>query len=124
MRDNITGLRKQNNLLRAKLPAYETIDKKLIYIPWPKVLQAIGDALSGKVRIDEISTTNSGRFTLRGQALGEVYVHKFAKELQNDGLIESAKVDEIEYPDNRNNRNVSLIRYKITCKIRLSENDL
>ncbi|MCH8121186.1 MAG: pilus assembly protein PilM [Planctomycetes bacterium] len=121
MRDKINGLREQISLHRGKLPTYDTLDKKLVAIPWPKVMQAIGNALSGKVRIDEITTTNSGEFTLRGQALGEGHVHKFAKELQNSKLLESVKVEKIEYPDKRN---VSLIRYKITCKIQMPENEL
>jgi Tfp pilus assembly protein PilN len=121
MRDKINGLRSQNNRLRANLPVYDAIGKKLIYVPWPKVMQTIGDTLPAKVRISDISTTDSGDFTLRGEALSERYVHQFAKELQNDELIESAKVEEIGYDGNRN---AILVNYKIICKIRMSESDL
>ena len=120
MRDKIKGLRSQNNRLRANLPAYDAIGKKLFDVPWPKVMQTIGDTLPAKVRISDISTTDSGEFTLRGQALGERYVHQFAKELQNDKLIESANVEEIGYDGKRN---AILVTYKIICKIRMSERD-
>ena len=73
------------------------------------------------VRIVDISTTDSGDFTLLGEALAERYVYRFVKELQNDEFIETAKVEEIEYDDNSDQ---ILVDYKIACKIRMPEGDL
>ncbi len=121
MRDKITGLKKQIRQLKEKQTAYDAVGKELIDIPWPKVLQTIGDTVPDKVRIVDISTTDSGDFTLFGEALAERYVYKFVKELQNEELLESAKVEEIEYDDNSDQ---ILVDYKITCKIRMPEGGL
>ncbi len=121
MRDKITGLKKQIKHLKEKQTAYDAVGKELIDIPWPKALQTISDTVPDKVRIVDISTTDSGDFTLFGEALAERYVYRFVKELQNDKFIESAKVEEIEYDDNSD---VILVDYKITCKIRMPESDL
>lgn len=121
MRDKITGLKKQIRRLKEKQTAYDTVSKELIDIPWPKVLQRIGDTVPYKVRVVGISTTDSGEFTLSGEASTERYVYKFLKELQNDELIESAKVEEIECDENSDQL---LIDYKITCKIRIPKSNL
>lgn len=121
MREKITGLKKQIRQLKDKQTAYDAVSKELIDIPWPKVLQVIGDTVPDKVRIVDILTTDSGEFTLFGEALAERYVNKFVKELQNDELIESAKVAEIEYDDSSDQ---ILVGYKIVCKIRMPESDL
>ena len=121
MRDKITGLKEQLRQLKEKQTAYDVAGKELIDIPWPKVLRTIGDVVPDKVRIVDISTTDSGDFTLFGEASAERYVYKFLKLLRNDELIESAKVEEIEYDDNSNQ---ILVDYKITCKIRMPESDL
>jgi Tfp pilus assembly PilM family ATPase len=116
----IAGLKKQIEQLKEGLSAYGKTDKELIDIPWTKALQIIGDAVPDGVRIVDILTTDSGDFTLLGEALAERYVYKFVKELQNNEFIENAKVEEIEY-DNTNA--ASIVDYKITCKIQLSESD-
>ena len=116
----ITGLKKQIEQLKKELSAYGKTDKELINIPWTKALQIIGDAVPDGVRIVDILTTDSGDFTLLGEARAERYVYKFVKELQSNEFIENAKVEEIEY-DNTNA--ASIIDYKITCKIQLSESD-
>jgi len=117
----VDSLKKQIKQLNEELSAYSKTDKELINIPWAKGLKVIGDAVPDKVRIVDISTTDSGDFTLLGEALAERYVYKFVKELQNDESIESAKVEEIEY-DNSNANNI--VDYKITCKIRKSKGNL
>lgn len=120
-RDKITSLKKQIRQLKERQTAYGEVGKELIDIPWPKILQIIGDTVPDKVRIVDISTTDSGDFTLFGEASAERYVYKFVKELQNNELIEGAKVEEIEYDDNSDQ---NLVDYKITCKIRMPEGDL
>lgn len=121
IRNKITDLKKQIRQLKEKQTAYDAVGKELIDIPWPKALQTIGDTVPDNVRIVDISTTDSGDFTLFGEALAERSVYKFIKELQNDELIESAKVEEIEYDDSSDQ---ILVDYKITCKIRMPESDL
>jgi len=117
----VTGLKKQIKQLNEGLSAYGKTSKELIDIPWAKALQVIGDAVPDGVRIVDILTTDSGDFTLIGEAAAERYVYKFVKELQNDEFIESAKVEEIEYDDNNT---AIIVDYKIICKIRLSESNL
>ncbi|MHC4104988.1 MAG: pilus assembly protein PilM [Planctomycetota bacterium] len=121
IKNTITDLKKQMRQLKEKYSAYDAVGKELIDIPWPKALQAIGDTVPDKVRIVDISTTDSGNFTLFGEALAEKSVYKFIKELQNDEIIESAKVEKIEYDDSSDQ---ILVDYKITCKIRMPESDL
>jgi len=116
----ITGLKKRIEQLNEGLSAYGKTSKELIDIPWAKALQVIGDAVPDGVRIVDILATDSGDFTLLGEALAERYVYKFVKELQNNEFIENAKVEEIEY-DNTNAS--SIVNYKIACKIQLSESD-
>ena len=118
--NKISGLKKHIKQLNEGLSAYGKTSKELIDIPWAKALQVIGDAVPDGVRIVDILTTDSGDFTLLGEALAERYVYKFVKELQNNEFIENAKVEEIEY-DNTNA--TSIVDYKITCKIHLSETD-
>jgi Tfp pilus assembly PilM family ATPase/cell division protein FtsB len=114
---NITGLKKQIKQLNEGLSVYSKTSKELIDIPWAKALQVIGDAVPDGVRIVDILTTDSGDFTLVGEALAESCVYRFAEKLQDNKLIRSAKVEEIEY-DNTNA--ASIVDYKITCKIQLS----
>jgi len=121
IRNKISDLKKQIRQLKEKQTAYDAVGKELIDIPWSKALQIIGNTVPNKVRIVDISTTDSGDFTMFGEALAESSVYKFIKELQNNELIESAKVEEIEYDDNSDQ---ILVDYKITCKIRMPESDL
>jgi len=116
----ITDLKKQIKQRNEGLSAYGKTSRELIDIPWTKALRVIGDAVPDGVRIVDILTTDSGDFTLLGEALAESCVYRFAKKLQDDKLIKSAKVEGIEY-DNTNA--ASIVGYKITCKIRLSESD-
>jgi Tfp pilus assembly PilM family ATPase len=121
MTQKINGLKKRTEQLTEKLSAYDVNDNNLTYIPWSKALQAIGDAVPDKVRIIEISTSDTGDFTLTGQALAERYVYKFSEALQDNKLIKSAKVEEIEHNDNNP---ANIVDYKITCRIRLPKGDL
>jgi len=121
MTEKVTELKKQTEQFKEKLSVYDAADKGLTYIPWTKVLQAIGDAVPDKVRIVEILTTDKGDFTLIGESLAERYVYKFVKALQDDKLIKNAKVEEIEYNDNNA---ANIVSYKITCSIKLTEEDL
>jgi hypothetical protein len=116
----ITDLKNQIKQLNEELSAYGKTGKELIDIPWAKALQVIGDAVPDGARIVDILTTDSGDFTLFGEALTESCVYRFAKKLQDDKLIKSAKVEEIEY-DNTNA--ASIVDYKTTCKIQLSESN-
>jgi len=116
MREKITGLKRQIKHLKEKQAAYDAVSKELIDTPWPKVMQTIGDTMPDKVRIVDISTTDSGDFTLFGETLAERCIYKFVKGLQNNELVESAKVEEIEYDDNSD---VILVNYKIKCKVRM-----
>ncbi|MGB8226250.1 MAG: pilus assembly protein PilM [Sedimentisphaerales bacterium] len=121
MTEKINELKKQTEQLTEKLSAYDMNDKNFTYIPWTKVLRTIGDAVPDKVRIIDISTSDTGDFTLTGEALAERYVYKFAEALQNDELIKSAKVEDIEY-DNSSTANI--VDYKITCEIRIPKGNL
>ena len=121
MRDKINDLKKQTEQLNDKLSAYNTAGNELTIIPWPKALSIIGDAVPDNVRIVDISTTDSGNFTLLGEALAEIYVYKFAKKLQDEELIKHSIVKEVEY-DNKGN--TIIVDYKIACQIRLPENNL
>jgi Tfp pilus assembly PilM family ATPase len=121
MRDKINDLTKQVEQLSNKSSVYRTDITELTNIPWPKALSIIGDAVPDNVRIVDISTADSGDFMLMGEALAETYVYKFAKKLQDEKLIEHANVEEIEY----DNKDVTIIvDYKISCTIRLPDNDL
>lgn len=117
---NIADTRKQLKHIEGKLSAYNAVGRELINISWPEILHAIGNTVPDKVRIVDISTTDSGDFTLIGEALAERYVYKFVKELQNNEFIENAIAEEIEY-DNTNA--ASIVDYNIICKIQLSESD-
>lgn len=121
MREKITELKKQIEPMKAKLSAYSSITQELADIPWPKALQVIGDSVPAEVRIVDISTTDSGNFTLIGEALAESWVYRFAKKLQDGDFIESAKVAEIEYDDSSD---AILVDYKIACKIKMRQDDL
>jgi Tfp pilus assembly PilM family ATPase len=114
-------LKKQAEQFDEKLSIYDAADKKLTYIPWTKVLHAIGDAVPDRVRIVEILTSDNGDCTVIGESLAERYIYKFVKELQDDELIKTAKVEEIEY-DNNNAANI--VSYKISCSIKLREDGL
>ena len=121
MKQKIAGLKEQIKQLKQKQSAYSLISQELIPTPWPQALRTIGDTVPHKVRIVDISMTDSGDITLIGEALAESDVYSFAKKLQDSRPIENAKVEEIEY-DNSNAE--TIIDYKITCKIRLPEGDL
>jgi len=121
IRQKITDIKRQITRLEEKQSTYAADSQKLTDIPWPQALQVIGDTVPDEVRIVGISTTDLTDFTLVGEALAESYIYRFAKRLQDDELIESAKVEKIEYD---NNSTKTLVDYKITCKIRLSESDL
>jgi hypothetical protein len=121
MTEKINELKKRTEQLTEKLSAYDVNDKNFTCIPWTKALRAIGDAVPDNVRIIEISTSDTGDFTLTGQALAERYVYKFSEALQDNKLIKSTKVEEIKHNDN-NPANIA--DYKITCRIRLPEGDL
>ena len=121
IRDKIADFKKQIGQMVEKQTIYDIAIKELIDIPWPKVLQAIGNAVPDKVRIVNISTTDSGEFTILGEAWAERYVYKFIKELQRSELIDYAKIEEIEYD---NSSEVIVVDYKINGKVRLSKSDL
>lgn len=117
----IADLEVQIKQLKEKQSAYILASQNLTDIPWGQALGVIGETVPRAVRIVDISTTDSADFTLMGEALTETDVYSFAKKLQNAKLIESAKVEEIEY-DSSNTEVV--VDYKITCKIRLPEGSL
>ena len=121
MKQKIAGLKKQIEQLEEKQSAYAVASLKLTDIPWLQPLQVIGNTVPDKVRIVDISTTDSGELTLVGEALAEEDVYRFAKRLQNTELIDSAKVEEIEYDDSNTE---TIVDYKITCKIQLPEGNL
>ncbi len=117
MSKKIADIEKQLKQLKEKLSAYVSC-KQLISVPWPKAIKVIGDTVPDGVRIVDIATDDSGNFTLIGEALAESYVYRFTKRLQNTEILESAKVEEIEYDDDSAE---DLVDYKITCRIRLPE---
>jgi len=121
LKQNISRLRQQIKQLEEKRSTYTAASQTLTDIPWPKALQVIADSVPDKVRIVDISTTKSAEFTVIGEARAERYVYRFAKELQNNKLLKTAKVEEIEYDDNGTE---SVVNYKISCKLQLSETDL
>ena len=121
LKQKISRLRQQIKQLEEKRSAYAAASQTLTDIPWPKALQVIADSVPDRVRIVDISTTDSAEFTVIGEARAERYVYRFAKELQNNELLKSAKVEEIEYDDNGTE---NVVDYKISCKIQLSETDL
>ena len=121
LKQTISRLRQQIEQLEEKRSAYTAASQTLTNIPWPKALQVIADSVPDKVRIVDISTTDSAEFTVIGEARAERYVYRFARKLQNNELLKSAKVEEIEYDDNGTE---SVVDYKISCKIRLPESDL
>ena len=121
MQQKIAGLKKQIEQLEEKQSAYAVASQKLTDIPWLQPLQVIGNTVPDKVRIVDISTTDSGELTLVGEALAEEDVYRFAKRLQNTELINNAKVEEIEYDDSNTE---TIVDYKITCKIQLPEGNL
>lgn len=117
----IADLKVQIKQLKEKQSAYILAGRELTDIPWEQALGVIGETVPRAVRIVDISTTDSADFTLMGEALTETDVYSFTKKLQNARLIDSAKVEEIEY-DNSNAE--AVIDYRITCKIRLPEGSL
>ncbi len=121
LKQNISRLRQQIKQLEEERSIYTAASQTLTDIPWPKALQVIADSVPDKVRIVDISTTKSAEFTVIGEARAERYVYRFAKELQNNKLLKTAKVEEIEYDDNGTE---SVVNYKISCKLQLSETDL
>jgi len=120
IRQEISDLERQIKQLEEKQSVYVLACQELTDIPWGRVMRVIGDRAPDAVRIVEISTTESADFTLIGEALTETDVYSFTKKLQKAELIDSAKVEEIEY----DNSNTEIVDYKITCKIRLLESGL
>ena len=118
LKQEISRLRKQIKQLEEKRSAYAMATQTLTNIPWPKALRVIADSVPAKVRIVDISTTDPADFTLTGEARAESYVYRFAKKLQDNKLLKSAKVEEIEYDDDAME---NLVDYKINCKIQRSE---
>ena len=118
LKQEISRLRKQIKQLEEKRSAYAMATQSLTDIPWPKALRVIADSVPDKVRIVDISTTDSAEFTVIGEARAESYVYRFAKKLQDNKLLKSAKVEEIEYDDDATE---NLVDYKISCKIQRSE---
>ena len=121
MQEKIADLEEQIKQLKEKQLAYVAAGQELTDIPWAQALRAIGDAVPDAVRIVGISTAASADFTLVGEALAETDVYTFVRKLQNAKLIDSAKVEEIEY-DNSNAK--TIVDYKIICKVRLPESNL
>ena len=121
MKQRIIGLTEQIEQLKEMQRAYAVAGEELVDIAWPQALQIIGNTVPDKVRIVDISTSDSADFTLVGEALAESDVYRFAKKLQNAELIDSAKVEEIEYDAGSTE---GIVDYKITCKIRLPEGNL
>jgi hypothetical protein len=121
MTKKISELKKQTEKLTERLLIYNAADKELSCIPLVEVLRAISDAVPVRVRIVDISTSDSGDFILLGEAAAERYVHKFARTLQDNRLFGIAKVEELEYDDNIAS---SIVNYRIACKIKLLEGGL
>jgi type IV pilus assembly protein PilM len=120
-RKKTTNLKVQINQLKKRVSAYDAACGKTAGVQWGKVLQVIGDVVPNQVRIVDISTTDSGEFTLTGESLAERYIYKFEKELRDSKLLENAKVEKIEY-DDRSPANI--IVYKIICRVRPQGNNL
>ncbi|MCK4752806.1 MAG: pilus assembly protein PilM [Planctomycetes bacterium] len=122
MKQKITHLKEQIENRQKKLAVYLKVDKGLINIPWPQTLQAIADTVPDQIRIVEISTIEPGVFTLLGEASTENHVYGFAKKLQGSKIIETAKVEQIEYDNDENAK--SVVNYKIICKMLLQDSNL
>ena len=120
-RQRIENLKKQIEQVNKIQSAYDEAVRKLTLNPWPEVLKIIGELVPDQVRITHVQTTNSGDFTLTGEALAESDVYSFIKKLQDNKLIKNGKVDEIGYG---NGSDGTIVDYKIACKIQLPEGDL
>lgn len=121
MKQKIAALTKQIKQLKEEKSAYAVASQELTYIPWPQVLQVIGDTVPDEVRIIGISTTKHTDFTLVGEALAEKDAHRFATILESTKLIHSAKVEDIEYYGGTAK---TMVDYRIICKIQLPESNL
>jgi Tfp pilus assembly PilM family ATPase/Tfp pilus assembly protein PilN len=120
-RQRIEDLKKQIEQVNKIQSAYDEAFRKLIDNPWPEVLEIIGELVPDKVRITNVQTTNSGDFTLTGEALAENDVYSFIKKLQDNKLIKNGKVEEIGYGKSNDG---TIVNYKIACKIQLPKGDL
>jgi Tfp pilus assembly protein PilN len=120
-RRRIEDLKKQIEQVNEIQSAYDEAVRKLTLNPWPEVLKIIGELVPDKVRITNVQTTNSGDFTLTGEALAESDVYSFIKKLQDNKLIKNGKVDEIGYGKSNDG---TIVDYKIACKMQLLEGDL
>jgi len=118
LEQKLTELTAWNKKLNQELSAYLDASRDLVDVPWTQVLYAIGNAKPKKVRIVNIATIEPPDFVITGEALNESDIYRFAKELQNTKLIESAEAEEIEY-DNSNS--FVMVNYKIICKLHLPE---
>ena len=118
LEQKLTELTAWNKKLNQELSAYIDASRDLVDIPWSQVLRTIGNVRPKKVRIVSIATIESSDFTITGEALSESDIYRFAKELQNTKLIESAEAEELEY-DNSNS--YVMVNYRIICKLNLPE---
>jgi Tfp pilus assembly PilM family ATPase len=120
-RRRIESLEKQIEQVNKIQSAYDEAVRKLTLNPWPEVLKIIGELVPDQVRITNVQTTNSGDFTLTGEALAESDVYSFVKKLQDNKLINNGKVDEIGYGKSNDG---TIVDYKIACKMQLPDGDL
>ena len=121
MREKINNTKNQMSRINSRLKAYSEASGTLTILPWPKVISVIGSNIPGGIRITDFTTTDKGGFTLIGKAIAEGHVHKFARKLQKQEIIEYADVEEIEYDDNSNS---IIVDYKISGQIKLPESNL
>ena len=120
LKEEEVQLRRQIKELTAQQAAYVEARQSLKDIPWPRILHAIGEAIPDKVSIATIMPFNATDFKISGETLHEGNVYTFIKNLQAEELIESAKVEEIEYEDYDD---YVLVNYRIICKIQSEEED-
>jgi hypothetical protein len=116
LEQKLTELTAWNKKLNQELSAYIDAGRDLVDVPWSQLLYTIGNVRPKKVRIVNIATIEPPDFIITGEALNESDIYRFAKELQNTNIIESAEVEELEY-DNSNS--FVMVNYRIMCKLHL-----
>ena len=121
LKQKLTELTAWNKKLNQELSAYIDAGRDLVDIPWSQVLRTIGNVRPKKVRIVNIATIEPPDFIITGEALNESDIYRFAKELQNTNIIESAEAEELKY-DNSNS--YVMVNYRIICKLHLSKAQL
>ncbi|MBW1838069.1 MAG: hypothetical protein JRI99_14250, partial [Deltaproteobacteria bacterium] len=121
LEQKLTELTAWNKQLNQELSAYIDTGRDLVDVPWSQVLQTIGNARPKKVRIVNIATIEPPDFIITGEALNESDIYKFAKELQNTNIIESAEAEELKYD---NSKSFVMVNYRIICKLHLPEAQL